>query len=74
MDDDRNGRWQWMGVGFGAWAVIAVLLIVILGGLSGCATTPRCAVQGEQVQRVGENSAGDYVQIRSFVELCKGTI
>lgn len=51
------------------------LIFAALVMLPGCAPAPqRCSVQGEQVQRVGENSAGDYVQIRSFIELCKAGI
>lgn len=71
---DRDPREEWFGGGWAALLIVAILLAVITGAISGCATPPRCTVQGEQVQRVGENSAGDYVQIRSFVELCKGTI
>ncbi len=49
-------------------------LIVLVWALLGCASPPRCSVQGEQLQVVGETSAGDVVQIRSFVELCKAAI
>ncbi len=59
--------------GWYGWAIVAILLVAILGGL-GCAHPPRCQVQGEQVQHVGSNSAGDYVQIRQFVELCRAAI
>lgn len=62
-------RVGWMG-----WAVIVVLLLALGVFLPGCAQPPRCQVQGEQVQHVGSNSAGDYVQIRQFVELCKAGI
>ncbi len=58
----------WMG-----WAIVAILLVAILGSL-GCAQPPRCAVQAEHVQHVGQNSAGDVVQVRSFIELCKAAI
>ena len=63
---------QFIGIGFAVWAARAVLMIFLLAG---CAPAPqRCSVQGEQVQRVGENSAGDYVRVRSFIELCKAGI
>jgi len=67
------GRERMEAIGIGAaWALVVVIVIATL---SGCATQERrCAVAGEQVQRVGENSAGDYVQVRSFVEVCKAAI
>lgn len=62
-------RAGWLG-----WAVIVVLLLSLELFLPGCAQPPRCAIQAEQVQHVGQNSAGDVVQIRQFVELCRAAI
>lgn len=62
-------------LGWATWAVIVVLLVSLGLFLPGCsAQQPRCTVQGENVQRVGESATGDYVQIRAFVELCRAGI
>ena len=76
-DDDDHG--QWLGVGWAAWAIVAILLIAILG-TAGAQNAPPdpirceagwCLIREQQLVEISRALASMRDQLEQYAKLCK---